>query len=71
MIINASFWLMLYRVNSAVVWIEKHGCDPVVIADVVLLVCGRSILPDLSLCLLHEPDSGQPFLCEPQSSGET
>ena len=37
-------------------WIKKHGCDPVVIADVSLLVCGRCLLPDLSLCLLHEPD---------------
>ena len=27
-------------------------------------------LSDLSLCLLHESDSGQPFLCGPQSSGK-
>ena len=60
MIINTSlkcFILAHATVNSAVVWIEKHGCDSVVIADDGLLVCGRSILPDLSLCLLHEPDS--------------
>ena len=33
-----------------------------------VLVSG--VLPDLSPSLLHEPDSGQPFLCGPQSSGE-
>ena len=35
-----------------------------------LASCGGP-LSELSLCLLHEPDSGQPFLCGPQSSGET
>ena len=34
------------------------------------LVSGGGPLSDLSLCLLHEPDSGQPFLCGHQSSGE-
>ena len=37
---------------------------------IVLLVCERSVLPDLSLCLLSWPDSVQPFLCGPQLSGE-
>ena len=33
------------------------------------LLLASGVLPDLSLCLLHGPYSGQPFLCEPQSSG--
>ena len=39
------------------------------VAPGLVLVSGS--LSEGSLCLLHEPDSGQPFLCEPQSSGET
>ena len=35
------------------------------------LVSGGGPLSDLSPSLLHGPDSGQPFLCGPQSSGET
>ena len=34
------------------------------------LVSGGGPLSELSPSLLHEPDSGQPFLCGPQSSGE-
>ena len=34
------------------------------------LVSGGGPLSDLSLCLLQWPDSGQPFLCGPQSSGD-
>ena len=34
------------------------------------LVSGGGPLSELSLCLLHGPDSVQPFLCGPQSSGE-
>ena len=34
------------------------------------LLSGGGSLSDLSLCLLHGPDSGQPFLCGPQSSGD-
>ena len=33
------------------------------------LVSGGEQLSDLSLCLFHGPDSGQPLLCGPQSSG--
>ena len=34
------------------------------------LVCGGDpFATDVSLCLFHGPDSSQPFLCEPQSSG--
>ena len=35
------------------------------------MVSGGGLLSELSLCLLHEPDSGQSFLCGHQSSGET
>ena len=38
-------------------------------AVVVSSYSGGGQLSDLSFCLLHGPDSGQPFLCEPQSSG--
>ena len=31
---------------------------------------GGLLSADHSLCLVHGPDSGQPFLCEHQSSGD-
>ena len=46
---------------------KKDGYSSFAETDVVLLVCGRGLLSNLSLCLLHGPDSGQPFLYGPQS----
>ena len=35
------------------------------------VVSSRDTLQDISICLLHGPDSGQPFICELQSSRKT
>ena len=51
---------------------EVASSSKMALAVLLLLGLFRSgVLPDLSLCLLHGTDTGQPFLCEPQSSGET
>ena len=36
----------------------------------LLCVVAEAHYPTVSLCLLHGPDSSQPFLCGPQSSGD-
>ena len=41
-----------------------------VFAAVPVVFGGGPLSTDLSLCLLHGSDSGQPFLCGPQYSGE-
>ena len=53
---------------ARLVFYFKNGSSSSV-APGLLLVSGT--LSEGSLCLLHEPDSCQPFLCEPQSSRET
>ena len=64
------------KVSSAYVDRALSQCQNEVFVPCVLyllpvMVSGGGSLSDLSLCLFHGPDSGQPFLCGHQSSGKT
>ena len=52
--------------NNSILMISENGSSYSVAS---LPVVASSQLSDLSLCLLLWSDSGQPFLCGPQSSG--
>ena len=52
--------------NNSILVTSENGSSYSVAS---LPVVASSQLSDLSLCLLHGSDSGQPFLCEPQSCG--
>ena len=49
--------------------LNKNLAEQVCVYTDALLVSGGCQLSDLSLCLLHGSDSGQPFLCGHQSCG--
>ena len=50
---------------------NDDGSSATRITAVAPMVSGGGLLSaDSSLCLIHGPDSGQPFLCGHQSSGE-
>ena len=66
-IANVALSLLLFLLYSQCEYEDFVDC----ILYFPVMVSGGGPFSNLSLCLLHEPDSGQPFLCEPQSSEKT
>ena len=66
-IANVALSLLLFLLYSQCEYEDFVDC----FLYFLVMVSGGGSLSDLSLCLLHGSDSGQPFLCGPQSSGKT
>ena len=73
---NHKTWLHAF--DSIITYILDIGSNPVTSDDesnCITVVShtvsgGGAVSADISLCLIHGRDSGQPQLCGPQSSGE-